>query len=76
MLSLLSIVLVLAALSAAAAAQSSHDAKNNSDFSRETVIKNAHHIFNAIYSSLRTWGSAMNHNGMSFFPATMPAGMC
>ena len=36
--------------------------------------KNAPHIFNAIHSSLRQWGSSLNHNGMSFFVAHMPEG--
>jgi hypothetical protein len=30
-------------------------------------------IFNALHSSMRQWGSSLNHNGMSFFPATIPA---
>ena len=38
------------------------------------VYKNANHIFNAIHSSMRQWGSSLNHNGMSFFPAHLPAG--
>ncbi|MCJ1358738.1 MAG: hypothetical protein MMC33_008738 [Icmadophila ericetorum] len=38
------------------------------------VYKNANHIFNAIHSSMRQWGSTLNHNGMSFFPAYLPAG--
>ena len=38
------------------------------------VYKNAGHIFNAIHSSMRQWGSSLNHNGMSFFPAYLPAG--
>ena len=38
------------------------------------VYKNANHIFNAIHSSMRQWGSSLNHNGMSFFPAYLPAG--
>ncbi|KAL5415967.1 hypothetical protein PMIN03_002369 [Paraphaeosphaeria minitans] len=33
---------------------------------------NANHIFNAIHSSMRQWGSSLNHNGMSFFMATVP----
>ncbi|KIW01203.1 uncharacterized protein PV09_07251 [Verruconis gallopava] len=36
--------------------------------------RNAFHIFNAIHSSMRQWGSSLNHNGMSFFPALVPAG--
>ncbi|KAL4920992.1 hypothetical protein BDW62DRAFT_153331 [Aspergillus aurantiobrunneus] len=35
---------------------------------------NANHIFNAIHSSMRQWGSSLNHNGMSFFLATVPQG--
>lgn len=37
-------------------------------------VKNVHHIFNAIHSSMRQWGSSRNHNGMSFFLATVPQG--
>ncbi|OCK86140.1 hypothetical protein K432DRAFT_376952 [Lepidopterella palustris CBS 459.81] len=35
-------------------------------------LRNANHIFNAIHSSMRQWGSSLNHNGMSFFLATVP----
>ncbi|PYH49000.1 uncharacterized protein BP01DRAFT_118036 [Aspergillus saccharolyticus JOP 1030-1] len=35
---------------------------------------NANHIFNTIHSSMRQWGSSLQHNGMSFFLATVPAG--
>jgi hypothetical protein len=35
---------------------------------------NANHLFNAVHSSMRQWGSSLNHNGMSFFLATVPAG--
>ncbi|KAL5343378.1 hypothetical protein BJX70DRAFT_385528 [Aspergillus crustosus] len=35
---------------------------------------NANHIFNAIHSSKRQWGSSLNHNGMSFFLATVSEG--
>ena len=38
------------------------------------TVKNAIHIFNAIHSSMRQLGSSLNHNGMSFFPARIPAG--
>lgn len=34
----------------------------------------ANHIFNAIHSSMRQWGSSLYHNGMSFFLASVPAG--
>ncbi|KAL3423883.1 hypothetical protein PVAG01_05629 [Phlyctema vagabunda] len=36
--------------------------------------RNANHIFNAIHSSMRQWGSSLQHNGLSFFPASIPAG--
>lgn len=36
--------------------------------------QNANHIFNAIHSSMRQWGSSLNHNGMSLFLATVPQG--
>ena len=35
---------------------------------------NANHIFNAIHSSMRQFGSSLNHNGMSVFFATVPQG--
>ncbi|MCJ1420334.1 hypothetical protein MMC32_006691 [Xylographa parallela] len=38
------------------------------------IDKNANYIFNALHSSMRQWGSSLNHNGMSFFPAHMPVG--
>jgi hypothetical protein len=31
-------------------------------------------IFNTIHAALRQWGSSVDHNGMSFFPITIPAG--
>lgn len=37
--------------------------------------ENAAHIFNAIHSSMRQWGSSLNHNGMSFFLGHIPAGI-
>jgi len=39
-----------------------------------TATQNEPHIFNAIHSSLRQWGSSLNHNGMSFFMASVPIG--
>ncbi|EXJ53621.1 uncharacterized protein A1O5_13188 [Cladophialophora psammophila CBS 110553] len=38
-------------------------------------VRNANHIFNAVHSSMRQWGSSIYHNGMSFFPALVPAGI-
>ncbi|KAL5360264.1 hypothetical protein BJX96DRAFT_69404 [Aspergillus floccosus] len=40
----------------------------------ESQPPNANHIFNAIYASMRQWGSSLHHNGMSFFLATVPEG--
>lgn len=37
-------------------------------------FRNANHVFNAIHSSMRQWGSSIFHNGMSVFPAVVPAG--
>ncbi|KAK4494708.1 hypothetical protein PRZ48_014064 [Zasmidium cellare] len=39
------------------------------------AIQNSNHIFNAIHSSMRQWGSSLNHNGMSLFLATVPKGV-
>ncbi|GME41557.1 hypothetical protein BKCO1_320003 [Neofusicoccum parvum] len=46
------------------------------DFSEESPapVQNANHVFNAIHSSMRQWGSSLNHNGMSFFLASVPEG--
>ncbi|KAK5132218.1 hypothetical protein LTR08_009278 [Meristemomyces frigidus] len=35
-------------------------------------LQHANHIFNAIHSSMRQFGSSLNHNGMSIFLATVP----
>ncbi|KAI9742359.1 MAG: hypothetical protein M1818_003892 [Claussenomyces sp. TS43310] len=35
---------------------------------------NANLIFNSIHSSMRQWGSSLQHNGMSFFLASIPEG--
>ncbi len=40
----------------------------------ESARARAHPIFRAINNAGRQWGSAMNHNGFSFFPAIIPAG--
>jgi hypothetical protein len=41
----------------------------------ESARTNANSIFNAIHSSMRQWGSSLNHNGMSFFLASIPPGV-
>lgn len=38
------------------------------------ATQNANHIFNAVHSSMRQWGSSLHHNGMSVFVATVPEG--
>ncbi|KAL8369975.1 hypothetical protein RB595_000369 [Gaeumannomyces hyphopodioides] len=42
--------------------------------SPEAARRNAFKIFNAVHSAARQWGSSLNHNGMSFFLATVPEG--
>jgi hypothetical protein len=53
----------------------SSDSDPKSDKLVDPALRNANHIFNAIHSSMRQWGSSVNHNGMSFFLASIPAGM-
>jgi hypothetical protein len=43
-------------------------------FFEQAKVHNANHIFNAVHSSMRQWGSTLNHNGMSFFLANIPSG--
>ncbi|KAK3378994.1 hypothetical protein B0T24DRAFT_663270 [Lasiosphaeria ovina] len=45
-----------------------------SDFgpSEEAARHNGFHIFNAVHSALRQWGSLLNYNGLSLFLATVP----
>ncbi|KAH0489981.1 hypothetical protein TgHK011_001468 [Trichoderma gracile] len=40
----------------------------------ESARANANHIFNAIHSAGRQWGSSLNHNGFGFIPVVVPAG--
>ncbi|KAH8682284.1 hypothetical protein BX600DRAFT_39526 [Xylariales sp. PMI_506] len=35
---------------------------------------NAPRIFNAVHNAMRQFGSSWHHNGMSFFPVTIPSG--
>jgi hypothetical protein len=35
---------------------------------------NAIQTFNSVHSALRQWGSSLHHNGMSFYPVTIPEG--
>ncbi|PNS18888.1 hypothetical protein CAC42_5427 [Sphaceloma murrayae] len=37
-------------------------------------VSTANHVFNAIHNSMRQFGSSLNHNGLSFFLATVPQG--
>lgn len=50
------------------------DARTSVAPDHQTAEKNAPHIFNAIHSAGRQWGSAIYHNGLSFIPAIMPEG--
>ncbi|KAL6886091.1 hypothetical protein GGI43DRAFT_418477 [Trichoderma evansii] len=40
----------------------------------DSAKANANHIFNAIHSAGRQWGSSLNHNGFGFIPVTLSAG--
>lgn len=40
----------------------------------DSAKTNANHIFNAIHSAGRQWGSSLNHNGFGFIPVTLSAG--
>lgn len=48
--------------------------QNFNAHSVENARANALEIFNAIHSSMRQWGSSLKHNGMSFFPVSVPKG--
>ncbi|KAL1879052.1 hypothetical protein Plec18167_004349 [Paecilomyces lecythidis] len=71
MLCAVGFILHLASLAAIAGALSPAPDRYGSSESR---LRYANHIFNAIHSSMRQWGSSLNHNGMSFFWATVPEG--
>ncbi|KAL2193782.1 hypothetical protein P885DRAFT_44303 [Corynascus similis CBS 632.67] len=43
--------------------------------SEAAARQNAFHIFNAVHSAMRQWGSSLNHNGMSAFLVTIPEGV-
>ncbi|CAD0109236.1 unnamed protein product [Aureobasidium uvarum] len=53
------------------AASGAHDAMHEWI---QNATQHANHIFNAVHSSLRQFGSSLNHNGMSLFIATVPEG--
>ncbi|KUJ11900.1 uncharacterized protein LY89DRAFT_673711 [Mollisia scopiformis] len=48
--------------------------QNEYGHSIASATENANLIFNAVHSSMRQWGSSIQHNGMSFFPAYIPEG--
>jgi hypothetical protein len=48
--------------------------KSASAVFEQKQIRNANHLFNAVHSSMRQWGSSLNHNGVSFFLAYVPSG--
>ncbi|KAI6410570.1 hypothetical protein MCOR21_001328 [Pyricularia oryzae] len=41
---------------------------------KDAARHNAHRIFTTLHSAGRQWGSSTDHNGMSFFRATVPEG--
>ncbi|CRG92099.1 hypothetical protein PISL3812_09154 [Talaromyces islandicus] len=66
-----SVARALAGLALAGSAASFHSSNR---IEVPSNVDNANHIFNAIHSSMRQWGSSWYHNGMSFFLASVPAG--
>ncbi|POR38216.1 Uncharacterized protein TPAR_01590 [Tolypocladium paradoxum] len=55
-------------------AEARDDSRTAIEPSHDSAKANAFHIFNAIHSAGRLWGSSLNHNGFGFFPAVMPKG--
>ncbi|KAK1721460.1 uncharacterized protein BDZ83DRAFT_583536 [Colletotrichum acutatum] len=49
---------------------SSVDFAPSADHARENAV----HIFNAVHSAMRQWGSSLHHNGLGLIPATVPKG--
>jgi hypothetical protein len=72
LLSSLSICSLLVLSAAASPPQISLNPNNPHGPSVKNARANAPQIFNALQSSMRQWGSSLNHNGMSFFRATIP----
>lgn len=66
----------LSLVSGLAASATFETAFAKADFGEKTPtpLRNANHIFNAVHSSMRQWGSSLNHNGMSFFLASVAEG--
>lgn len=73
---LTTLAFVLPAISASSKAQAAlysfSEAAGSDGPSLESARANAPQIFNAIHSSMRQWGSSLNHNGMSLFPGRIP----
>lgn len=71
--------LVLACLASTCVAASPQQVPlgNGQDFDADNLKhvarENGPQIFNALHSSMRQFGSSLKHNGMSFFPAKVPA---
>ncbi|KAK8217623.1 hypothetical protein M8818_001382 [Zalaria obscura] len=71
-----SLALRLALLQLAASSPLPSDsAEDASSVTTTPNIANPNHIFNAIHSSMRQWGSSLIHNGMSFFLVEVPEGV-
>ncbi|KND91802.1 Uncharacterized protein TOPH_03461 [Tolypocladium ophioglossoides CBS 100239] len=55
-------------------AEARGDSRTPIEPSHESARANAFHVFNAVHSAGRQWGSSLNHNGFGFLPAVMPRG--
>ncbi|KAH6603870.1 hypothetical protein Trco_007316 [Trichoderma cornu-damae] len=65
---------LLALLAASVVAAQAPPAAEPISPDHESAKANANHIFNAIHSAGRQWGSSLNHNGFGFIPVVVPAG--
>ncbi|KAF9878191.1 hypothetical protein CkaCkLH20_04229 [Colletotrichum karsti] len=72
----LALALSPAVLSASASAPASQRPPSPAKFapSPEHARENAPHVFNAVHSAMRQWGSSIHHNGLGVIPATVPRG--
>ncbi|CAJ2506766.1 Uu.00g079520.m01.CDS01 [Anthostomella pinea] len=66
---------VLALVAAGLAVANSPDHHKSFRPKLESARENGPQIFNAIHNAMREFGSALNHNGMSLFPALIPEGV-
>ncbi|KAL7626154.1 hypothetical protein AAE478_002924 [Parahypoxylon ruwenzoriense] len=71
----LSALVLTAAAAAAAAAAVSPETPGDFGPSLGSARENAPQIFNAVHNAMCEFGSALDHNGMSLFPAVVPEGV-